>query len=142
MPRVTVAFFVNAAGGKESPVLIGKNKKPRCFSKLKDASHPSGAHYLSNDKAWMRTEIMTDILTKLNTRMKREGRIILMFLDNAPCHPPPSFLQRAQLRVPSPLMQASSRPGRCTTVDSFFGTLRAKLMSSNVQVTLSNQSIC
>ena len=61
MPRVTVAFFVNAAGGKESPVLIGKNKKPRCFSKLKDASHPCGAHYLSNDKAWMRTEIITDM---------------------------------------------------------------------------------
>ena len=86
--RVTVAFFVNAAGGKESPVLIGKSKKPRCFSKLKDASHPCGANYFSNDKAWMRTEIMTDILTKLNTRMKREGRNILMFLDNAPCHPP------------------------------------------------------
>ena len=79
---------MNAAGGKESPVLIGKSKKPRCFSKLKDASHPCGANYFSNDKAWMRTEIMTDILTKLNTRMKREGRNILMFLDNAPCHPP------------------------------------------------------
>ena len=88
MQRVTVGFFVNAAGGKESPVLSGKSKKPRCFSKLKGASHPCGAHYFSNDKAWMRTEIMTDILAKLNTRMKREGRNILMFLDNAPCHPP------------------------------------------------------
>ena len=78
---------MNAAGGKESPVLIGKSKKPRCFSKLQDASHPCGANYFSNDKAWMRTEIMTDILTKLNTRMKREGRNILMFHDNAPCHP-------------------------------------------------------
>ncbi|XP_068704538.1 tigger transposable element-derived protein 6-like [Montipora foliosa] len=73
MQRVTVAFFVNAAGGKESPVLIGKSKKPCCFSKLKDTSHPCGAHYFSNDKAWMRTEIMTDILTKLNTRMKRDN---------------------------------------------------------------------
>ena len=26
-------------------------------------------------------------LTRLNSRMKREGRNILMFLDNAPCHP-------------------------------------------------------
>ena len=45
MQRVTIAFFVNAAGGKESPVLIGKSKKPRCFSKLKDVSHPCGAQY-------------------------------------------------------------------------------------------------
>ena len=79
-----VAFFVNAAGGKESPVLIGKSKKPHCFLKLKDPSHPCGAHYFSNDKAWMHTENMTDILTKLNTPMKREGRNIGMFLDNAP----------------------------------------------------------
>ncbi|XP_068742381.1 tigger transposable element-derived protein 6-like [Montipora capricornis] len=99
MQRVTVAFFVNAAGGKESPVLIGKSKKPRCFSKLKDASHPCGAHYFSNDKAWMRTEIMTDILAKLNTRMKREGRNILMFLDNAPCHPPKLMDMFSNIRV-------------------------------------------
>ena len=30
------AFFVNAAGGKESPVFIGESKKPRCVSKLKE----------------------------------------------------------------------------------------------------------
>ena len=55
--RVTVAFFLSAAGGKESPVLIGKSKKPHCFLKLKDASHPCGALYFSNDKAWICTEI-------------------------------------------------------------------------------------
>ena len=96
---------------------------------------------------------MTDILTKLNTRMKHEGRNILMFLDNAPCHPPTLKGMFSNIRVefppknttsriPSPLMKASSRHGRCTTVESFFGTLPAKLMSSSVQVTLSNQSIC
>ena len=88
MQQITAAFFVNAAGGKESPVLIMKSKKPRCFSKLKDISRPFGAHYHSNNKAWVRTEILIDILTKLNNRMKSEGRNILMFLDNAPCHPP------------------------------------------------------
>ena len=79
--RVTVAFFVNPAGGKERPVLIGKSKKPSCFSKLKDASLPCGANYFSNDKAWMRTEIMTDILTKLNTHMKHEGRNIRTYVS-------------------------------------------------------------
>lgn len=32
--------------------------------------------------------MMIDILTKLDNRMKSEGRNILIFLDNAPCHPP------------------------------------------------------
>lgn len=85
--RVTAAFFVNAAGGKESPVLIGRSKKPRCFAKLKDISSPYGAQYFSNDKAWMRSDIMINVLTKLNNRMKRDDRHIVLFIDNAPCHP-------------------------------------------------------
>ena len=36
----------------------------------------------------MRTEIMVTILTRLNNRLKREDRHIILFLDNTPCHPP------------------------------------------------------
>ncbi|XP_044177739.1 tigger transposable element-derived protein 6-like [Acropora millepora] len=35
----------------------------------------------------MNSELMGVILSKLNRRMKRENRHILLFLDNAPCHP-------------------------------------------------------
>ena len=85
--RVTAAFFVNAAGGKESPVIIGKSKKPRCFAKLPDVSRPCGAQYFHNAKSWMKSEIMVNVLTKMNDKMRRDGRHILLFLDNAPCHP-------------------------------------------------------
>ena len=85
--RVTAAFFVNAADGKESAVLIGRSKKPRCFAKLKNISSPCGAQYFSNDKTWMRSNIMINVLTKLNNHMKRDDRHILLFIDNAPCHP-------------------------------------------------------
>ena len=34
--RVTVAFFVYAAGEKEPLIVIGKSKTPRCFRKLRD----------------------------------------------------------------------------------------------------------
>ena len=85
--RITAAFFVNAAGAKESPILIGKSQKPRCFSKLQDISRPCGAQYFNNDKAWMRTEIMSNVITNLNSKMKRENRHIILFLDNASCHP-------------------------------------------------------
>ena len=59
--RITAAFFVNAAGAKESPILIGKSWKLRCFTKLQDISRPCGAQYSNNDKAWMSTEIMTNV---------------------------------------------------------------------------------
>ena len=35
----------------------------------------------------MTSEIFEEILLRLDRRMKREDRHILLFLDNAPCHP-------------------------------------------------------
>ncbi|XP_068684888.1 tigger transposable element-derived protein 6-like [Montipora foliosa] len=86
--RITAAFFVNAAGDKEALIVIGSSRRPRCFARLANPSYPCGAQYFSNEKAWMRTEIMVTILTRLNNRLKREERHIILFLDNAPCHPP------------------------------------------------------
>ncbi|XP_068712886.1 tigger transposable element-derived protein 6-like [Montipora foliosa] len=86
--RITSAFFVNVAGNKEALIVIGSSRRPRCFARLANPSYPCGAQYFSNEKAWMRTEIMVTILTRLNNRLKREERHIIIFLDNAPCHPP------------------------------------------------------
>lgn len=36
--RITCAFFVNAAGGKEKPIVIGKSKNPRCFRGIRGLS--------------------------------------------------------------------------------------------------------
>ena len=85
--RNTLAFFVNAAGGKEQPIVIGKSQKPGCFKKLENKTSPCNCQYFSNSKAWMNTEIMSEVLSKLNRRLKRQKRNILIFMDNAPCHP-------------------------------------------------------
>ena len=44
-------------------------------------------YYFSNDKAWMRTEIMEVVLGLLDRQVQLEGRKVILFLDNAPCHP-------------------------------------------------------
>ena len=44
-------------------------------------------YYFSNDKAWMRTEIMEVVLGLLDRKVQLEGRKVILFLDNAPCHP-------------------------------------------------------
>ena len=85
--RLTWAFFVSASGEKENPIVIGKSLNPRCFKNLRDRSFPHSCHYYANEKAWMNSELMGVILSNLNRRMKRENRHILLFLDNAPCHP-------------------------------------------------------
>ena len=83
--RVTVAFFVNAAGKKEKPVVIYKSAKPRCFKRIDKRQLP--VSYFHQNKAWMSGDIMNSILSKLNTRLISQNYSILLFMDNAGCHP-------------------------------------------------------
>jgi len=99
---------VNAASAEDSPILIGKSRKPRCFTKLQGISRSCGAQYFNNDKAWMRTDIMTNVLTKLNSKRKRESRHIIQFLDNASCHP--SSLKGMLSNVQIEFLPKNTRP--------------------------------
>ena len=83
--RITIAFFVNAAGEKELPIVIGK---PRCFKQLANKTTPHGLQYFLNPKAWMKTDIMNTILSKLNRKMVRENHNIALLLDNVSSHSP------------------------------------------------------
>lgn len=48
--RMTVAFFVNAKGEKEEPVVIWKSKSPRCFKNLKEQTEARGCYLLLESK--------------------------------------------------------------------------------------------
>ena len=65
-------------------MVVWRNKKPRCFRNIKSLSRSYGIYYYSNLKAWMTAEIMTSILAKLMEVAKRK---LILFKDNAPCHP-------------------------------------------------------
>ena len=43
--------------------------------------------YFSNEKAWMRTEIVKDVLRLVDRKVQLEPRKIILFLNNRPCHP-------------------------------------------------------
>ena len=96
--RVTVAFFVNAAGGKEGkPIVIWKSDNPRCFKHV-DKSHLP-VDYYSQPKSWMTGDIMHKILQKVNRQLKFERRSILLLLDNAGCHPGDLSTQYSKIKV-------------------------------------------
>ena len=85
--RLTATFFVAADGSKISePVVIWKNKSPRCFKNIQDNTRPSMVHYFSNEKAWIRNE-MEGVLRLLDSKVQLERRKIILFLDNTPGHP-------------------------------------------------------
>ena len=49
--RLTIAFFVNAAGEKViEPLPIWKSAKPRCFKNVQNRERPHGTYYYSNQK--------------------------------------------------------------------------------------------
>ena len=84
--RLTCAFFVNAKGGKEKPIVVGKSANPRCLKGISDRS-TLPCQYFNQRKAWMESGILEKILSNLNRRLKTQNRRILLLMDNAPCHP-------------------------------------------------------
>ena len=83
--RLTAMFCCSLTGEKLKPLIIGKADRPRCFKNLNVAQFP--ALWLANRCAWMTSSLFEEWLHHVNNKMKREKRSILLFLDNAPCHP-------------------------------------------------------
>lgn len=86
--RVSVLFCCSQLGEKLKPVVIGNAQKPRCFKQNAiNSTACLPVHYYANSKAWMTGEIFKDWLKTINREMKRQGRKVLITVDNASCHP-------------------------------------------------------
>jgi hypothetical protein len=83
--RITLSLCVNMEGDFEKPVVIGRAAKPRCFKNLKTENLP--VTWYHNQKAWMTQKLFKNWCMDFNERMKRAGRHVILFLDNAPAHP-------------------------------------------------------
>lgn len=79
--RLTLCFCINALGEKEPPVVI----YPKSF-KENDVLQ-LGVEWYANSNAWMTPDIFCQWVTKFNEKMIQENRKIILFLDDAPCHP-------------------------------------------------------
>lgn len=84
--RLTVCLLTNAIGQKEPPIVIGNAKRPRCFGRI-DVEKDFNLKWRNNKTSWMTSVIFEEVLKTFNSRMKSQGRRVLLFLDNAPCHP-------------------------------------------------------
>lgn len=81
--RITLLFAANSTGTEKLKILvIGKSKKPQCFRGVKSLP----VDYYANQTAWMNTQIFCEWLNKLNKKMKKDKRKILLFIDNCTAH--------------------------------------------------------
>ena len=83
--RVSVLLTVSMSGEKLAPWVIGKANRPRCFKGLNLGDLP--CVWRANRRAWMTSVIFLEYLRWLNRKMALQCRNILLFVDNAPCHP-------------------------------------------------------
>ena len=89
--RLTVALLVNQIGEFEKPIVIGKCAKPRSFRNSKPDSPRFPVRWHHSKNAWMTSEIFETEMRRFNEKMKREDRNVLLFIDNATCHPRLTF---------------------------------------------------
>ncbi|CAG9563419.1 unnamed protein product [Danaus chrysippus] len=81
--RFTILLATNMTGSEKlKPLVIGKAKKPRCFSGFKTIP----LDYDANKKAWMTAEIFKGWLIKVDKKMIMEKRKILLLIDNCTAH--------------------------------------------------------
>lgn len=83
--RFTVLHCVNVIGEFEKPLITGKSAKPRCFKHVDIRNLP--VNWKNNKRSWMTSSSFEEWLNKLNEKMKRQKRSVLLFLDNATSHP-------------------------------------------------------
>ena len=129
--RLTVAFFVNAAGEKvDHPIAIWKSKLPCCFIKFQDPSRPANVHYFSNPKSWITSEVMEAVLARFNRKLIFEDRKVSLFLDNATCHPESMIGQFSQIKIIFLLKNTTSRlqPLDAGIIQSFKVKYRKRLV--------------
>ncbi|ELT96339.1 hypothetical protein CAPTEDRAFT_47838, partial [Capitella teleta] len=80
--RVTAFLACPATGEKLTPLVIGTS----CQPPLARGFLP--VDYKANSNAWMTKDIFKDWVGRINAKMRRQGRSILLFVDNCSAHPP------------------------------------------------------
>lgn len=79
--RVTALLCTNMDGSdRHVPSVIGKSRKPRCYRSYVPVC------YRHNAKVWMTRDLFTEWLGKLYHHMQKQGRHVLLVVDNCSTH--------------------------------------------------------
>ena len=80
--RLTGFTAANAVGEKLPLFEIGKSKKPQCFKRIKRLP----CRCCSTKKGWMDSILFEEWVREVDRRFTKEGRKIVLLVDNCPAH--------------------------------------------------------
>jgi hypothetical protein len=84
LERISVFVCANMTGTEKlKPIVIGRAREPRCFRGKKSLP----VIYKNNNTSWMKSDIFSEFLKKLNKDMLSQNRKIALILDNCSSHP-------------------------------------------------------
>ena len=83
---------------KIDSLVIGKLARPRCFR----TAGRIPLLYESNSTAWMTGTIWQQWVKSFNSRMKRQNKEVLLFIDNCPGHPTMNGLSHVTIQYLPP----------------------------------------
>lgn len=129
--RLTVALMASALGEKMTPVVIGNAKRPRAFGRL-DVNKSFNIIWKSNKTSWMTAEFFSDFMRNLNTEMMKARRKIIVFIDNAACHPHLE-LENVKLEFLPPNATSELQPMDQGIIQSFKLQYRKMLLNQSVE---------
>jgi hypothetical protein len=137
--RITVLLCCNIDGSEKKRIdVIGKSVKPRSFgNKMKNLP----INYYNNKKAWMTSELWLNIMSKLNKKMAKENRNILMFVDNCSEHSESLKLSNIKFVFSPPNTTACNQPLDGGVIKTFKGYYRKSMVKHLLSVINSGNQI-
>ena len=124
--------FTNMYGSEKQAVIIGKSAKQCCFKNVKTLPFS----YFTNRKAWMISQLFTDVVKTLDRKMIAQNRKIILFLDNATCHNllPGTNLSNIKLSFMPPNTTSLIQPLDQGIIRSFKAYYRRELVRMQIVV--------
>ena len=136
--RLTVLLGANADGSdKLVPLVIGKSKKPRCYKEKKVKKPP--VNYSSNKTAWMTADIFPEYLSNWNSKLRKEGRNVLLFYDGCSSHPVKPTLSNIKAITFPPNATSVLQPMDAGVIKCFKNYYRNRVVLHIVTILKSNE---
>jgi hypothetical protein len=104
--RITLLVGANMSGTEKLPLLaIGRSKKPRAF---RNKEVP--VKYQANSRSWMTAKIFENEMIEWDKQVSKQGRKVLLFLDNFAGHPDMPQLDNIKMVFFPPNTTSHSQP--------------------------------